>query len=413
MSGNITMSAKLNKTSIYTTGQPQLLYTLIEVQPVETLAQARLPLNFSLVLDKSGSMRGKPIRHLRDAVNHLIDQMQPDDIVSIVTFDNSARVVVPAQQADDKESLKKAVNKINSGGGTQMSAGMKRGLKELEKNAGPDRLSRIVLLTDGETSNAKACLNRADELAEQGIPAIALGLGIGWNEELLQDVAGRSEGRIDYIAEPQEIEAIFEEVWQSMQVVASNLTLTLRLIQGVEARSAWQAFPEIKDQGRDAIAGRAVTLPLAELEAGGQSLIVELIVPGKPAGHYRLAQAEVSYDIPQLGVEGEKVKADLVVNYTSDYYAAQQVDPQIMNLVERLTAYKLQNRALDEAAAGNIVGATQKLRAAATRLLEMGEEDLAQAAQQEADSLEKQGQMSDSGTRKLRYETRKLTQKLS
>ena len=86
-------------------------------------------------------------------------------------------------------------------------------------------------------------------------------------------------------------------------------------------------------------------------------------------------------------------------------------DPGIMNLVEKVTAFKLQTRALDEAKAGNIAGATQKLRAAATRLLELGEADLAEAAQQEANNLEQSGQMSASGTKKLRYQTRKLTQK--
>jgi Ca-activated chloride channel family protein len=109
---------------------------------------------------------------------------------------------------------------------------------------------------------------------------------------------------------------------------------------------------------------------------------------------------------------GEKVKTDIVVAFTPDPALAAQSNPYVLNIVEKVTAHKLQTRALDEAALGNIVGATQKLRAAATRLLEMGEQDLAQAALQEADNLESQGQMSAGGTRKLRYETRKLTQKL-
>jgi Ca-activated chloride channel family protein len=84
-----------------------------------------------------------------------------------------------------------------------------------------------------------------------------------------------------------------------------------------------------------------------------------------------------------------------------------------MNIVEKVTAFKLQTRALEEAKMGNVSGASQKLRAAATRLLEMGEEDLAQSALEEAENLEKSGQMSARGTKKLRYETRKLTQRLS
>jgi len=42
----------------------------------------------------------------------------------------------------------------------------------------------------------------------------------------------------------------------------------------------------------------------------------------------------------------------------------------------------------------------------------MGEADLAAAAEEEAKRLEQEGRMSDAGEKKLRYETRKLTQKL-
>jgi len=80
--------------------------------------------------------------------------------------------------------------------------------------------------------------------------------------------------------------------------------------------------------------------------------------------------------------------------------------------VEKVSVFKLQTRALSEAQAGNIGMATQQLRAAATRLLNLGEVELAQAAQQEAANLEQQGQMSAAGTKKLHYGTRKLTQRL-
>ena len=83
-----------------------------------------------------------------------------------------------------------------------------------------------------------------------------------------------------------------------------------------------------------------------------------------------------------------------------------------MNVVEKVSVFKLQTRALSEVQAGNIALATQQLRAAATRLLNLGEADLAQAAQQEAANLEQQGQMSAGGTKKLSYGTRKLTQRI-
>jgi Ca-activated chloride channel family protein len=110
---------------------------------------------------------------------------------------------------------------------------------------------------------------------------------------------------------------------------------------------------------------------------------------------------------------GEKVKADILLDLTADPARAREYDAEVMNIVEKVTAFKLQTRALEEAKMGNVAGASQALRAAATRLLEMGEEDLAQSAMEEADNLDKSGQMSSYGTKKLRYQTRKLTQRLT
>jgi Ca-activated chloride channel family protein len=81
-----------------------------------------------------------------------------------------------------------------------------------------------------------------------------------------------------------------------------------------------------------------------------------------------------------------------------------------MNLMEKVSAFKLQTRALTEAEAGNIAAATQKLQAAATVLLNLGEDELAEAAEQEILGLKKTGALSAAGTKKLEYGTRKLTQ---
>ena len=141
-------------------------------------------------------------------------------------------------------------------------------------------------------------------------------------------------------------------------------------------------------------------------------MLVESLLLPRTAGHYRIAQAEVSYDVPAAGIVGEKVRSDILLTFTDNPSLARQYNPRVMNLVEKVTAFKLQTRALDEARAGNIAGATQKLRAAATRLLAMGETELAVAAEEEAKRLEREGQMSVAGTKRLQYRTRKLTERL-
>jgi len=184
-------------------------------------------------------------------------------------------------------------------------------------------------------------------------------------------------------------------------------------VGGVVPRQVWQVTPHINNLGYTPIGEHDVQVPLGDLDAEeGKALLVELLLPPRQPGRYRIAQTEVTYDLPLQNVIGARARSDVIISYTTDALQAEQYNAGVMNLIEKVTAYKLQTRALAEAEMGNIQGATQKLRAAATRLLELGETDLAEAASQEAANLEQSGQMSSSGTKKLRYQTRKLTQKL-
>jgi Ca-activated chloride channel family protein len=79
-----------------------------------------------------------------------------------------------------------------------------------------------------------------------------------------------------------------------------------------------------------------------------------------------------------------------------------------MNIVEKATTFKLQTRALQASMVGDVAGATRNLRAMATRLLNMGETELAQAAEEEAQAIEQGGQTGGARTKRLAFETRKL-----
>jgi Ca-activated chloride channel family protein len=274
----------------------------------------------------------------------------------------------------------------------------------------------MLLLTDGQTfGDESKCKQLAQKAGDMGIVVNALGLGDDWNEDLLDDIAAASGGVADFIDSPNSIVAFFDQAVQSMQgTVVQNAQMVLRLAGGITPRQVWQVLPMISNLGYRPLSDRDVQVELGEIEKGQpRSVLVELLVGPRPAGTYRVAQAEVSYDVPGLKLAGEKVRSDILLTFTTSAAEAKHYEPEVMNIVEKVTAFKLQTRALEEAKMGNIDGASQKLRAAATRLLEMGEEDLAKSALEEAENLEQSGQMSSHGTKKLRYETRKLTQRLS
>ncbi len=151
-----------------------------------------------------------------------------------------------------------------------------------------------------------------------------------------------------------------------------------------------------------------MTVPLEQLEKDSRRvLLIELMVEPKPAGQYRIGQVEVDYDIPQLGIQGAKEKTDLILNITTDQALTQQVNPQVMNIVEKISAFKLQTRALEDLDAGNVSGATQKLQNAVTRLLNTGETELAATVQKEVQNLEQKGELSSEGQKTIRFGARK------
>ncbi len=417
MPGEVTLAVQANRPAYPATGSTQLAYVLVEARPTGAVARVRMPLNFAFVLDHSGSMSGAKLANLKAAAKLAIDRLEPGDLVSVVIFDDKVQVLVPSRPADQPAALKKQIDGIRDGGGTEMSRGMKAGLDELRKGLSPTRVSRMLLLTDGETfGDEDVCRKLAAEAGRSGIPIIALGLGEDWNERLLDDIAGASRGVSDFIPDqqPQAILKSFEEHVRAAQATAiQNAQLILRLVPGVVPRAVWRVTPLIAKLGHRALSDRDVQVTLGDMDVDqGQSVLVELLLPPRAPGIYRMAQAEVGYDVVALGRTGEKAKVDVILEFTQDTARAAQVNPSVMNIVEKVTAHRLQTQALDEAAMGNIAGATQKLRAAATRLLDLGEEELARTALEEAQRLEEGRGLSAAGTKKLRYETRKLTRKL-
>jgi Ca-activated chloride channel family protein len=392
---------------------PQLGYLLVEARPA-TQEGPPVPLNFCLVLDHSGSMQGAKLANMKEATRRVIETLTPQDIVSLVIFDDTVSVVVPATHATDKTALLAKVDTIMEAGGTAMSLGLQAGEAELQKNIHGDYLSHMLVLTDGQTwGDEDACRSIAHSMGDQQMSLTALGLGAEWNEQLLDDLATATGGTSDYIAEPESIESYFERTLQTAQGVAvRNARLLLRLVRDVTPRAVYRALPSIANLGYKPIGPNEVSVSLGDLtyDQGG-SVVVDLVVPTRAPGSFRIAQAELHYT-PVGTTTDEMIKQDVLLDFTTDAAEA-AYNPRVMNLVEKVTAFKLQTRALAEAEAGNVSGATQKLRAAATRLLDLGELELAEKTSQQADVLEKGGSLQAESQKELRYATRRLTQRLS
>jgi Ca-activated chloride channel family protein len=337
-----------------------------------------------------------------------MDLLDTQDIASVVIFDHRTEVLVPAAAVSDRRAIQERVSRIRDAGGTKIAPALEKALREIERDrAGAIR--RLVLLTDGQTENEDECVRRAEDAGRMGVPITALGVGKDWNEDLLIEMANRSGGTADYIARPDEITEYFQNtVQQAQNAAVQNATLNLRLVQGITPRAVWQVMPLINNLGYRPISDRDVTVALGELEKGhGRTLLVEFLVDPRPVGSYRVGQAEAVYDVPALGLTGEKARVDVLLTFTGDQAQLQQVNPGVMNIVEKVSAFKLQTRALQDLSQGDVQGATQKLKSAVTRLLSQGELELAQTMQAEIQNLEQGGQLSSEGQKTIKFQGRK------
>jgi Ca-activated chloride channel homolog len=412
MAGEVNLTVTLNKPQYPVLNTEQVAYVYIEAVPASDLpiAAGSVPLNLSFVLDRSGSMSGKPMQDLKQAAKLAVERLGPQDMVSIVIFDDHADVVVPSQPAGNKADLVAKIEAINERGGTQMSVGMQQGLTQLQQGLGAGRVNRMILLTDGETwEDQDRCMQLAQQAGQMGVPITALGLGEEWNLQLLTGIASASGGTYEYVDTPDKVITAFQGIVDAMQgTVIANAHMTLRLVLGVRPKAVWRVTPLIERLAHHALSDRDVQVSLGDLQQKGQSVLVELTLPVRQTGTYRLAQAEVSYDVPGTGARQEKSQADVMVGFVPDQAAAQAVNGRVMNIIEKVTAFKLQTQALDEAELGNMANATQKLRAAATRLLNLGELEMAQEAQAAADQMAGGQQLSTRETKKLHAATKKL-----
>jgi len=408
MAGEVMLRATLARPFLAASNAPQVAYLLLEVQPTQVVAQVRMPVNVSFVLDRSGSMKGDKIERVRRATAHALDLLDDQDTVSVVIFDHRTQVLIPASPVRQRDEMQEEISKIRDAGGTRIAPAVERALQEIAQGDS-SAIRRLVLLTDGQTEHEKECLLRAQDAGQMGIPITALGVGKDWNEDLLIEMANHSGGTADYIDQADKIVEYFQTTVQRAQNAAiQNTQLTLRLVQGVTPRAVWQVIPLIDNLGYRPISERDVNVPLGELETGqGRTLLIELLVQPRPIGQYRIGQLEATYDVPALSLSGEKVRHDVVMSFTNDANELQQVSPPVMNIVEKISAFKLQTRALKELEEGNLAGATQKLKSAVTRLLSQGETELAQTMQQEVDNLEQGRTLSSEGQKTIKFGTRK------
>jgi len=402
----LTLKVTQSRTRLPLLKDEQKFYVLLELFSSADELGSRMPLNLCLVIDRSTSMQGARLQRVKEATSYIIDYLTDKDYFSLVTFSDRADIVLPAQRGLDKAIAKSKVSMIHSSGGTEILQGLLVGLDQVDRWQTSQTINHLILLTDGQTyGDEEECLAQAVEAAQRGISISTMGIGQDWNDKLLDEVASLSGGTSAYIDSASKITSMFREKIHGLSsIFARSLRLALSPAKHTRITDVFRISPHI-----DRLDHSQMPIELGHMERDTPlGVVVELLVQTEESGQSCLLTATVEGEIVSVGVVNEQVSVEAGVEITAEPVADQPVPPAIVGAMGKLAIFRMQEKTIAELEQGDVERASQRLETMATRLLNIGETELAKAALLEAGRLVRTGHISPEGRKKIRYGTRGL-----
>jgi Ca-activated chloride channel family protein len=275
----------------------------------------RSPVNVALVLDKSGSMSGDKIARAKEAAISALERLNSDDIVSVVTYDSTVSVVVPATKLTDRQAIIERLRQVEAGGSTALFAGVSKGAEELRKFLNKERANRVILLSDGlanvgpQSASELGDLGRS--LSKEGISVSTIGLGLDYNEDLMTSLARESDGNHVFVENSTKLVEVFNREFDDvLSVVAQEVVIKIHCRDDVRPVRTLNCDAEIT--------GQDVYVKMNQLYSEQEKyVILELELPPRPSGSaMEVADVSVSYTNMETKTE-DRLSSVVGVNFSS------------------------------------------------------------------------------------------------
>jgi Ca-activated chloride channel family protein len=297
----------------------------------------RVPLNLSLVIDRSGSMDGEKLEYVKKAAAHVVDLLSEKDRVAVVIYDDTVELIVPSTFMTDanKKEAKRQIASIRSGGSTFLFGGWLKGCEQVAEAATDKTFNRTLLLTDGLANVGVTSIGELSEHAQglfrRGVSTSCFGVGLGYDEHLLEAMASNGGGNFHFLETINAIPLVFEREFLELISVSMRDTEVSLQIPGdvkVDVSGGYQ-FKRSADKlkvtlgslvvgkhcslflkltFKEGLDGSELTIPVAVHARGEGNIDVE----GKAALTFKLAPAsEVDVLEPNKSLMERFVQVDL------------------------------------------------------------------------------------------------------
>lgn len=363
----VEVKAELDR-GVFVAGETQKAYLKVSITPARRPEAKRALMNVALVIDRSGSMASQArMENARRAAQMAVDRLGRDDILSVVSYDDRVEVEVPATKVIDPRGVKARIAQLSPRGSTAIHAGLLAGANEVRKFQSKDRVNRIILLSDGLAnvgpSKQRDFVSLGRELASEGITVSTIGLGTGYNEDLMAGLARAADGGHVFVQESADLANFLAREFDDVAgAVGQEVEIIIRIKEGAKP---------IRSLGREArIEPDRIVYKVGALYGGvEQVLLAELEVTGTASAAERpLAEVEVAYVDAASGARAT-ARGAAGVRFDSDRAAAEKsIQAGVRADVETLLSREVREEAIKLRDAGQTEEARKKFEGNAARL---------------------------------------------
>lgn len=195
--------------------------------------EKRPPHNLVFLVDVSGSMMAEnKLQLLQKGLISLVETLNPDDRVSLVTYAGSTGVVLQPTYCSEKDTIIAAIQRLNAAGSTNGMGGIQLAYQVATEQFLPTGNNRIILATDGDfnvgISNPHELEDYISLQRGKGIYLTALGFGMGnYRNDVLETLADRGDGNHFYINDLEECKEVLETRMGNLINLARDVKLNV------------------------------------------------------------------------------------------------------------------------------------------------------------------------------------------
>ena len=297
---------------------PQTRLLRIAIKASDSGVDDLPPANLVFLVDVSGSMhRREGLPMVQGTLKLLVDQLRPQDRVSLVTYAGDSRVVLDSTPGSDKAKIRAAIDQLTAGGSTAGESGIQLAYQQAQKHLIDGGINRILLATDGDFNVGISDFDSLKQLAadkrKSGVSLTTLGFGVdNYNERLMEQLADAGNGNYAYIDNLREARKVLvDQLASTLATVASDVKLQLEFnpaevseyrLLGYENRALKREdFSNDKVDAGEIGAGHTVTALYEIVPAGGKGWLEPLRYQSspQPAGKSgELAWLRIRYKAP-------------------------------------------------------------------------------------------------------------------